>query len=316
MPFFGKSLMKPKALRAGDTVRLVSPSRHAPDEWIEAIATRLEAADFRVQRPATPRTAWHTLAAPDEVRAAELMAAFTDPEVDAILCTRGGTGAYRILSHLDYAVIRRHPKIFCGFSDITTLHAALYRHVGLVTFQGPMGYNFGSPHDEGLFPHLIETLTGRMEGVRQKIPAKVLREGVAQGRLCGGTTVIVQSLIGTAEAIDPKGALLVLEDVEEKDYTIDRTLWHLSRAGQFASVAGVMIGEYTDTEIDSTRPFTLPFTDTLRSVMPARVPVIYDAPFGHGEMLMTLPFGITARLEAGANGEVFLTPLEKAFAQG
>jgi muramoyltetrapeptide carboxypeptidase len=224
---------------------------------------------------------------------------FTDPQVSAIVCAKGGYGAPRIVDALDYGLIRRHPKRFVGYSDITALLLGIARHAGLETYHGPM---LGDVAD-GLAPdsaaHLLAALTGTPApdaAAALLDQAVALRPGRAAGRLIGGNLSLLVNMIGTPTDFDTAGAILFLEDVDEPLYHIDRMLVHLRRAGKFAGIAGLMIGEMTKLR-DGSVPFGATVEDmALAAIGDAAIPVVANFPCGHSPRQMTLPIGAPATL--------------------
>lgn len=267
------------------------------------------------------------LAGSDERRAAELMQAFTDPEVDAIFPGTGGYGVTRILDLLDYEVIRQHPKLVIGFSDITALHAALNKRAGLITYHSPAPmYALGGdrpmmPFTERYFYRAIECSSEsscdyRIEYVggdeENAVPQPVvLGRGRVRGRLVGGNLSLLAALEGTPYAIDTTGAILLVEDVGEAPYRIDRMLQQLKSAGKLAGLRGAIVGQFTksepkDSEDDDDgerkqRKIDPRFTanGVLRQYFePLGVPVLMNFPIGHAKMNCTLPLGGEVEIDA------------------
>ena len=237
--------LKPKPLKAGACLAVVSPASAARPELINAGMDRLEAMGYR------PRLGEHALlrgplyyAGTARERVADLHAAFADPEVDGIVCTRGGWGSAELLPLLDADLIRRNPKPFIGYSDHTSLTQWLRRYTGLVSFYGPMvaaDLSKSGGADEASWAHALtgsETWSlGPAEGLR------ILRPGIADGTLTGGCLAIVEASLGTPYAPEPEGGILFLEDIGVKPYQWDRMLQHLRFAGMLAGVTGIVLGD-------------------------------------------------------------------------
>ena len=244
------------------------------------------------------------------------MAMFTDKRVKAIICLRGGYGSARLLERLDYDVIRRHPKIFSGYSDITSLHCAFGRKVNMISIHAPM------MDGELQSKHLPEfTRTSFLRTVMEAKPAgsscagyaektvSILRGGVAEGRLMGGNLSVLSAAVGTPFAPLLKDKILFLEDVGEKPYRLDRMLTQLRNAGILKQVAGIAIGvnpncddphakaggEYRQTQADV-------FNERLSGL---KIPLVTGLPFGHVELNATIPVGVMARLD-GNRGELVI----------
>jgi muramoyltetrapeptide carboxypeptidase len=256
----------------------------------------------------------HQLAGSDKDRAAALMEVFLNKRVDGIFCARGGLGSYRILEHLDWEKIAAHPKVFCGFSDITTLLHAMYKKIGLVTFHGPVVWNFSFAHDPQLVENLVGTLENKLTGVPQKFAqATVVRPGSAEGPLIGGNITLLQHLIGTEYDFDTEGAILFLEDTEEKLSDTDRALHHFAMAGKFSKIKGLIMGSLTRVKEEGDGAWGEKLEEVLQKLVPGDVPIVSNFPCGHGKMLATFPIGTKARLDAAADGVTF-TLVESPFA--
>lgn len=300
-----------KPLKPGDTIGLISPARHAPVERIEAAVKGFERMGYRVVLHPQNHARHHQLAGDDQTRAKALMDMFTNPSINAIICIRGGIGSYRLLNLLDYDVIRRNPKIFCGFSDITTLLTAIYKETGLNVFHGPMGWNFLEPNIE-LENDLRAAFTGDLKPITITT-ATCVREGVAEGKLFGGNLCLLQNLIGTRFDVSTDDCLFFIEDTEERWSAFDRTLYHFANAGKFARIKGLIVGELTDMRDEPAGPWTDSYRDALARLVPAGVPIVTDFPCGHGKRLIPFALGMRARLETRNNATVY-TPLQSPFA--
>jgi muramoyltetrapeptide carboxypeptidase len=249
------------------------------------------------------------LAGSDALRASDIMAMFEDTRVRALFCTRGGYGAARLLSKLDYEYIRVHPRILVGFSDITALSLALYAHAGLVTFAGPM---VAAEFAAGLEGMAADALWDMLQSRRKRrvLPhckgMGVLREGRAEGVLLGGNLAVLCSLAGTPWLPDFRDAILFLEDVGESVYRLDRMLLQLRDAGILGKVAGVALGSFTDIPEDA---FNRELSTVLKEyLLPLDVPVLTDIPFGHIAKKITLPFGCRVGIDTAHKAITVLQP--------
>jgi muramoyltetrapeptide carboxypeptidase len=305
---------KPKALPANGRIGLVSPARAFPQDMLDKGKAELERAGFQVYVHPQTASKHHQLGGTDEERARALMELFTDPSVDAILCTRGGTGSHRLLSLLDYDLIARNPKIFCGFSDITMLLAALHKKAGLIGFHGPMLWNMQGQQPVELMDNFRDMLTGKLVNKKQSfMQAEVLREGKAAGRLVGGNITLLQHLIGTQSDVDTDGAILLIEDTEERWSDVDRSLYHLKRAKKFEKIRGLIVGEFSDMLEEKYGPWEDNYKGELLKLVPPGVPILVNYPCGHGKNMVTLPIGAQVSLEISGKA-AFLTLLESPFA--
>lgn len=228
------------------------------------------------------------LAASDVQRARDLMGALEDPAVEAIFFARGGYGSVRMLEHLDARVLQRRRLPLVGFSDVTAIHAWAALH-DVPTVHGPVVSQLSR-----LPSRDIEALFELLEG--RALPAcrdlKPLVEGVATGPLWGGNLSVVASLCGTSLMPDIRGRILLLEEVNEPPYRLDRLLTQLLQAGVLHQAAGVVVGQMLDDEV------------LLRELLMDRlgqlgIPVVWGAAVGHGDENLTLPLGLAACLDAG-----------------
>jgi muramoyltetrapeptide carboxypeptidase len=239
------------------------------------------------------------LAGRDSSRLADLNAAFNDDSIDAVWCLRGGYGVMRILESIDYAALRRRPKVVIGYSDITGLHSAVATRCEVVTFHGPTARAVLSTFSRSSLERAIAG--GDSGGVASG--AVVLQGGRARGRLVGGNLALLASLMGTPYAPDYAGAILVIEDVNEPVYRIDRMLTQLRLAGALTQCAGIVFGHFTDIPRDSPEETAgaRSLDDVLGEVAEGRgVPCIAGAPVGHVSDQWTLPLGAQAELDADA----------------
>ncbi len=297
---------KPPPLRAGDVVGVIAPAGAVDAAVLAAGIAALEATGLRVRMGAHALRRAGYLAGSDAERAADLTAMLEDPEVRAIIAARGGYGAGRLLPLIEPAAVRAARKIFVGHSDVTFLLNAFVQDAGVVTFHGPMVT--GLPQRPIARDLLLGLLAGNRAGWTLTAP-EVVRPGVAEGVLAGGCLAIVTAMLGTPYAIDMRGRLLFLEDVNERPFRIDRMLTQLRQAGAFDEVAGVIFGEMVDC--------CGPGEDavTVREVVAetfagAPFPVAFGLPSGHGVGTLTVPLGVRARLDGGT-----LTLLESPLAE-
>lgn len=301
------AMIRPPRLRPGARVALVSPAGPSMPDRIEAALARCRHFDLEpVLAPSAGETLGY-LAGPDEVRRADLQAAFDDPSVDAVWAIRGGYGTMRVLPRLDFAPLVRRPKAFVGFSDNTALHLALAR-AGLVSFHGP--------HAGGSFPALAERCfrdvlfeaapAGPLPPAPSDPTPRALVGGVAEGELIGGNLAMLAALCGTPWALEARGRIVVIEDVGETVYRIDRMLVQLALAGALEGAAGIAFGRFTDTPAtDAARPLETVLEECALSL---GVPAVMELPVGHVDENWTLPFGVRARLDADAGTLELIEP--------
>ncbi|MEV1289293.1 LD-carboxypeptidase [Micromonospora sp. NPDC049679] len=300
--------VRPPALRPGDAVALVSPSGPTRPE---RVARGIELLTGWGLRPVLAGNAYARqgyLAGADELRAADLNAAFADPEIRGVLCTRGGYGAQRVVDAIDMAAVRRDPKVVAGFSDITALQFALWRGARLATVHGPgvawLDERTPPASAESLRAALMSDAPVTVRRVETEETASVVLPGTATGPLIGGNLCLIVSSIGTPDMPDLTGAILLIEEVEEPPYKVDRMLTHLRRSGALRGVAGVAIGQFTRCADEWPVDVTDVLTEGLADL---GVPVLGGLPIGHGVGQLTVPLGVPATLDATA-GTLTITP--------
>jgi muramoyltetrapeptide carboxypeptidase len=291
---------KPEALREGDLIGVVSPASPMVVERFERGIDYLKSKGYRVLLGSHVYDQHGYLAGRDRHRAQDLMQMVENPEVKAVFCSRGGYGIPRILDYLDFDVFARHPKIFVGYSDLTALQLALWKKARLVTFSGPMvAIELGDDVDPFTETSLWETLTDT-ENVSDWSDGSLafLRPGKAAGPLLGGCLSVLVGLLGTDYLPDFSGAILLLEDVGEEPYRIDRYLAQLRMAGIFDRVAGVMLGQFLDCVPAADRP-SLQLDEIFRDYLgDLPVPVVKGFPYGHGKRKRTVPLGIDVEIDS------------------
>ena len=312
--------LKPKRLRPGMTVGLVTPASNVPeDQELHAAMDLVRSLGFSAEPAANLFSRTQYLAGTDQQRADDLNAMFADTDIDAIFCVRGGYGSGRLLRYLDYDMIAANPKVIMGYSDITSILNAIYLRTGLVTFHGPIaGGNFSNYTYEQYKKVLIEPTQIARIGeppefetrpgvVDWKNRLTTIVSGVAEGHLVGGNLSLMVTLLGTPFEPQFEGAILFLEDVDEPPYSVDRMLTHLWMAGKLEQVAGIVLGKFTDDGYDSN---TFSMEEVLRDRLePLGIPTLRGAMIGHIEDKTVVPLGVRARLDADAGA---LTLLESA----
>jgi muramoyltetrapeptide carboxypeptidase len=311
------TLLKPDRLCFGDTVGIIAPSSPPPDpKAVDRAADAVERFGFIPKLAENVRDRHGFLAGGDRERAANVMQMFTDKTVKAIICLRGGYGAARLLGLLDYQTIRRHAKIFSGFSDITSLHCAFARKVNMISIHAPMLSGLQSKDlKEFTRASFLRTVmeakpSGSIVSDYDKENISTVRCGVAEGRLIGGNLAVLCAAIGTPFEPSFKGRILFIEDVNEQPYRLDRMLTQLLNAGRLQQVAGVAVGVNRDCEDDMKEKVVDEYRQSSADVMAERlqslgVPVVMGLPFGHVDFNATIPIGAHARLDAD-NGDLIV----------
>ena len=298
VPCLFEPMQFPPLLAAGAHVALVSPAGPFRED------TELDRAKANVRKfgwepvvMTNARARDGYLAGSDEQRARDLNTAISDPEIQAIWCVRGGYGAMRILDVLDYDGMIRTPKTVIGYSDVTALHAAFGKRSNLVTFHGPTAR-------QTIPPFAAESLQNAVargaDPCGEMAQAKTIRGGRARGRLVGGNLALLTALAGTPYAPDYSGAILVIEDVNEAHYRIDRMMTTLHLSGALSGLGGLVFGRFTDIPKEfGDEEWSL---DRVLADAASRagVPCVSNAPFGHIDDQWTLPLGAIAELDADA----------------
>jgi muramoyltetrapeptide carboxypeptidase len=289
----------PAQLRPGARVGLVAPSgplKGASD--LERAITNVRSFDWEpvVGAHALERDGY--LAGSDAHRLADLNRFAADDSIDAIWCLRGGYGASRLLEGIDFDAWARRPRALIGYSDITALHAAIGQRADLVTYHGPTARGELSAMTRDSFREAMSLGGGASYWVRG--PMTTMAPGRASGRLVGGNLALVAALVGTPFAWELDGAILVVEDVLESVYRIDRMLTQLRSSGGLSRLAGLVFGQFTEIPDDGTgaeRPLDRVLREFAES---AGVPCIANFPIGHVDDHVTLPLGAVAELDADA----------------
>jgi len=250
------------------------------------------------------------LAGDDEARAKDLMEAFDDPDVAMVYCSRGGYGCARLFPFLDLDRIANSGKLFAGFSDITTLHLALNRR-GMATLHAPMPLTLGTPREPWVYESLRRALKGDLSTPEGTPTGETLTPGTAEGIVVGGCLCLLCDSIGTPEALETEGRILIIEDVDENPHRVDAMLTHLLNSGLAQACAGIVIGEMTrtDEKIDEGiggRPWRTIVADRLGGL---GIPCIVGYPFGHMPNMLTLGLGVRARLDANEGTLTYLESL-------
>jgi len=298
MPFPSSLHARPTCfdpLPPGAAIGVIAPAGPAPIGDVERIAPWLEARGYRARVFPGCRENGGYLAGCDDVRLADLHAAFADDTIDAIVCMRGGYGSARLLDRIDFDLVASHAKPFVGYSDITALHIAFNQHAGLPTIHAPMLTSDmlkenGAVSAEALFALLAGGLPRGAALARGDAVPRTLVGGTAAGRLAGGNLTVVCSLLGTRWAIDAHGAILFLEEIGEAPYRVDRMLNQLRLAGVLEAARGFVIGSFSDAE-DATAVIE-------EYLAPLGKPAILGWPSGHCAPNYPLPFGVDVALDA------------------
>lgn len=304
-------LIKPARLREGDLVGLIAPGGHTNDAALAQAVANIESLGLRVRLGDNVHYVYGNYGGTVEQRIADLHAMFLDPEIKAVWAVRGGSGCISLLEHIDYRLIRAHPKVLIGYSDITCLHLALLKKSGLVTFHGPVGSSTFSEYSVAQMRSVLmapqDNYTIAM--CADNPPPRTVHAGVATGRLIGGNLSLVSALAGTPYAADFKDCILYLEEVNEEPYRVDRMMTQLQLSQGYRNAAAVILGIFENCE-GADGESALSLDDTVdQHLLPLTRPAVAGYSFGHIRNQFTIPVGLRARLDTQ---QQTLTLLESA----
>lgn len=290
-------LIKPKGLKKGDRIGLTAPAGIVfNEEDYDRMEKELTEMGLDVVFGEFVRSRFGYFAGTDRQRATDLNRFFADPDIDGIVAVRGGWGCARILPHLDFEMIRKNPKVYCGFSDNTTLHLAFRHYSRLISYHGPNGASEWTDLTKEGFQSVL--MKGEKKTYKSNSEVDVLFPGIAEGPLLGGNLTILTTSLGTPYQPDLQDAILFLEDIGEPVYKIDRMLTHLSRAGELEKINGFIFGGCTNcSEPSSGNNFTI--RDVLmQHIRPLGIPALLGVDISHDPDNFTVPVGIQASLDA------------------
>ena len=286
-----QALIKPQALRPGDTIGIAAPASPFDQQAFERGVAVLESMGYRLKIPDDLFSRQGYLAGSDSERASQLRKLFEDESVRAIFCARGGFGSMKLLPLLDFEAICAHPKILVGFSDITALLVAIYNRCDMVTFHGPLVTTL-KKDSEKTCSALIHAVGSNRPLAFKPRKAAVLNPGRASGRLVGGNLTSLCHMAGTPYEPRFEGHLLFLEDRGEAPYRIDRMLSQLRLGGYLDGVAGVILGSFQDCG-----PLEDVYAIAKEAFRHTGVPVLAGFDLGHGTDNLTVPIGLEADMD-------------------
>ncbi|MEA5038377.1 MAG: LD-carboxypeptidase [Clostridiaceae bacterium] len=296
----------PKPLEKGARIAILGGSSPSSDYKAEDFVRAAKEMGFTpvLYKSATAKHGY--LAGTDRQRASDINAAFADDSIDGIVAIRGGYGMPRILPLLDFQIIRRHPKFFAGYSDVTALHTAINQSCGFCTYHMPMVGAWAGGLDEYTLSYVKAMLfRGRAECYEDPQgapPRKTLVPGTAEGTICGGNLSLLAASLGTPWEIDTRGKILFLEDVGEAPYRIDGMLTQLRNGGKLNDAAGIILGDWHNCRGDENAQknglsLELIFEEL---IVPAGRPTFMGVVCGHCSPTMSLPLGCRFRMDADA----------------
>lgn len=282
--------MKFQKIKVGDTIGVISPASGDNSDVINYNISSFKNLGFKVKEGTYLREKNNYLAASDKERAYDLMEMFEDKNIKAIISYRGGYGCIRMLPYLDIGVIKKNPKILCGYSDLTVLLNYLSQKIGLVTFHGPM-VNSKINSDQLTKDSFLSMLTDESNLINVSTKNfKIMNKQLFRGILCGGNLTVLCSSLGTPYEINTRNKILMIEDINEENYAIDRSLMQLKLSGKLDFCRAFLIGHFT--------PYNPKTIETIISILaPYKKPIIYNMPFGHDYPNITLPIGASILFE-------------------
>ena len=306
--------IKPRRLKPGDTIGLVAPAWKLTGKQLENAIKYMEDFGFKAHYTSRATGGYGYFSNTDKERAADINDMFSNPDVDGIMCIRGGYGCARILDMIDFDTILKNPKVFQGFSDITALGNAIFQQTGLVTFHGPQAttvyreyntYQFKNvvmnPQDR----YLIENAEGDIERAKTRTESQryTIVPGEATGQLAGGNLSLLSAAVGTPWEVDLKDKLVFIEEIDEEPYRLDNMLTQLINSGKLAQAKGIIFGVCNGCDIPEKTD--APDSFTMREVImdrikPLGLPAAYGLSFGHHIYNCTIPIGIKGRFDADA----------------
>lgn len=293
--------LKPKRLKAGDTVAITSPAGAVwDDKQVETFTNILKGFGFKVILGKTLTEKHGYFAGSEELRLKELHDLFADKSVSGIFCMKGGWGCARLLDKINYDLIAKNPKVLIGFSDITALLIAINAKTGLVTFHGPVGNSGWNDFTSASFRSVV------MNGERTNYPVGpsaddkpvIFHQGKASGVLAGGNLTVLSCIIGSGFLPDWKGKLLFLEETKEEPYSIDRMLTQLKLAGMLGNISGLIFGKCVKCDAEEPEKAFKLMEVLEQHIRPLGIPAFYGAMIGHIENKLTVPVGIKATMDA------------------
>lgn len=293
--------IRPQRLRKGDTIGIIAPSSPPNQENLKQSFAFLEQLGLKWKLGKHIQNVNGYLAGTDEERLQDLHDMFADPEIKGIICASGGYGSARYTDKIDLQLMKEHPKVFWGFSDITFLHTAMGLYSNIVTFHGPMlascvGKESFHELSAKMFQQLFEPM--ELHYTSDISQLETITGGVATAELVGGNLSLLARGIGTKFEIDTKDKLLLIEDVDEDSYRIDGMLNQLRMAGKFKDVAGVVVGDFSKTNLEKQK-VSQSLADVLNHYLgDIGKPVVKGFKIGHCEPHFAIPLGVEAKLDA------------------
>ncbi|GBL34707.1 probable murein peptide carboxypeptidase [Filimonas sp.] len=291
----------PPYLKPGDTIGITCPAGAVDLTDMKPMFDQLKAWGYQLKIGTTVGTSHFKFSSTDEERLSDLQTMLDDDSIQAILFGRGGYGVVRLIDQIDFTRFRQNPKWLVGYSDITCLHSHIFTNFNIATLHAHMGAGYRAENQDAFSTLQIQEA---LQGTPMRYPQAshtMNRVGQGSGKLCGGNLALLSDLTGTRSDIDTQDCILVIEDIGEYRYNIDRMLWQLLRAGKLDMLSGLIVGGFTDT-LDNEVPFGMTEYEIVwEKVKDFSYPVCFDFPVGHQARNWPLKMGVPCELIVGAD---------------
>ena len=307
-------MIKPKPIKVNSTIGVVSPSYWLDENVLKNTAKFFTDLGYNIKISKSSSLQWGPFAGTPEERADDLHRMFADPKIDAIMCARGGYGANRVLPMLDYDLIRKNPKIFIGYSDITAYLTSITQKTNLVTFHGPMLTTYKKSWINYNYNLMKRVLTGENNiniEPPESLKTRILKDGTTSGPLWGGNMSLLINRLGTSDALNTNGVILFLEDIDEYFYSFERMIVQMRTAGMFDQINGLIIGELKnikDQEVKFGKDTDQIILDICGDL---DIPIVSNYPCGHGKYQATFPISINTEINT-SNKDTIVTITDSA----
>jgi len=294
-------VIKARKLKPRSTIGIISPSYWIDENILKKTSKIFSDQNYKLVYGKSIYAKDGPFAGSPKIRADDIHSMFTDPSIDAIICARGGYGANKVIPLLDYELIKKNPKIFLGYSDITSYLISITQRSELVTFHGPMLSSYKDGFVEYNFNQMINILSGKRDAqiiAPKTMEPHILKAGNAVGPLWGGNLTLMINRLGTNDAYDTTNAILFLEDLNEYYYSFERMLIHLQKAGMLDNISGLIIGELINIK-DEDISFSKSTDEIVMDICGEMdFPIVTNFPCGHGSYQATLPISLPVELQA------------------
>jgi muramoyltetrapeptide carboxypeptidase len=293
-------MIKPKSIKENSTIGVVSPSYWLDENVLKNTTKFFTDLGYNIEISKSNSLQWGPFAGTPQERADDLHRMFADPKIDAVMCARGGYGANRVLPLLDYDLIRKNPKIFIGYSDITAYLTSITQKTNLVTFHGPMLTTYKKSWINYNYNLMNRVLTGENNiniEPPESLKTRILKDGTGSGPLWGGNMSLLINRLGTSDTLNTNGVILFLEDIDEYLYSFERMLVQMRTSGMFDQINGLIIGEFEDIRDQEVR-FGRNTDEIILDICgDLDIPIVSNFPCGHGKYQATLPISITTEID-------------------